>query len=52
MKYLQSKQTIKVCTNPDWAPIEFLNKNTPEGISIDTLNIIASKLLNFRTKYL
>ena len=42
--YLQNKKVIKVCTNPDWAPIEFFENDIHQGISIDTAKIIASKL--------
>jgi signal transduction histidine kinase len=36
--------TIRVCTNPNWMPIEFTEEGTPQGISIDTLKIIADSL--------
>ena len=43
-QYLKDKKVIKVCTNPNWKPIEFIANNKPQGISIDTLNIVADKL--------
>jgi len=43
-RYLANKKTIRVCTNPDWTPIEFLKNGVPEGISIDILKIVVRKL--------
>jgi len=42
--YLNTKKTLKVCTNPNWTPIEFIENNKPQGISIDTLKIISKHL--------
>ena len=42
--YIEKKQVLKVCTNPDWAPIEFTKDGQPMGISIDVLKIIAKKI--------
>ena len=39
--YLNNKKIIKVCTNPNWTPIEFTENNKPQGISIDNLEIVA-----------
>ncbi len=49
-EYLKNKKEIRVCTNPDWTPIEFKDSDVMHGISIDTLSVIAEKLnikLNF-----
>ena len=43
-KYIEKKKVIKVCTNPDWAPIEFSENGKPQGIAIDTLEIIAKNI--------
>ena len=42
--YLKRKRIIKVCTNPNWTPIEFRQNGKPQGISIDTIKIIAKRL--------
>ncbi len=42
--YITSKKIVKVCTNPNWTPIEFTNnKGEPNGISIDMLKLIKEK---------
>jgi len=51
LKHLKNKKVLKVCTNPDWTPIEFIQDNKPKGISIDTLDIIANKL-NLKLEYI
>ena len=43
-EYLKKKKIIKACTNPNWTPIEFIENEKPQGISIDTITIIANKL--------
>ncbi len=43
LKKLLDKDTIKICTNNDWKPIEFVENGTPQGISIDTLKLISDK---------
>ena len=43
-EYISNKKVIKVCTNPNWQPIEFVKDGQPYGISIDTVKIIANKL--------
>ena len=50
-EYIYNKKIIKVCTNPNWTPIEFLEDNKPQGISIDTLEIVA-KDINLALKYI
>ncbi len=42
--YISKKKIVKVCTNPNWTPIEFTNKDgEPNGISIDTLKLIGEE---------
>jgi len=43
-QYLKSKKSIKICTNPNWAPIEFQEENKELGISIDILNTVKENL--------
>ncbi len=40
-QYLHNKKIIRVCTNPNWTPIEFIENDKPQGISIDNLEIVA-----------
>ena len=42
--YIKHKKVIKVCINPDWSPIEFREHNKPQGISIDILKKISTKI--------
>jgi len=45
--YLQSKKLIKMCNNPNWAPIEFTvngDFNKLQGISIDTIHYLEDRL--------
>ncbi len=49
--YLKKKQILKVCTNPNWQPIEFTINDKPQGISIDTVNLVANKL-NLNVEYI
>ena len=44
--FLKNHKTIKMCTNPDWNPIEFVANGIPQGISIDTLKVIRKILHN------
>ncbi len=45
LDYIQNNKVINVCTNPNWTPIEFTSKKgIPQGISIDTLGIVADRL--------
>jgi len=44
LKYLKEKKVIRVCSNPNWEPIEFTQNNEVQGITIDVLNIIKEKL--------
>jgi signal transduction histidine kinase/ABC-type nitrate/sulfonate/bicarbonate transport system substrate-binding protein len=43
-EYLKNKKIINICGNPNWNPIEFIENNEYQGISIDTLKIIQEKL--------
>ena len=43
-EYLKKKKYLKICTNPNWAPIEFWQNNKPKGIAIDIINIISEKI--------
>jgi len=50
LDYIKQKKIIKVCINPDWAPIEFRENKQAKGISIDILKQISKKIglkLNF-----
>ena len=56
-KYINSHKIIKMCNNPNWAPIEFAQNGDMtkiNGIAIDTLKIIEHKLdikfINIPTK--
>jgi signal transduction histidine kinase len=46
-----TQRYIRVCTNPNWMPIEFVEDGVPKGISIDTLNILA-ETLNLHLEYI
>ncbi len=42
LNFIKTHRTIRICTNPDWAPIEYLNdKGKPAGISIEVLKKIS-----------
>lgn len=43
--YLKNKKVIKMCSNPNYAPIVFLDKtNNMAGIVVDTIKVIEKKL--------
>ncbi|WP_206731989.1 transporter substrate-binding domain-containing protein, partial [Arcobacter cloacae] len=43
--YLQKKEIITMCVDPDWEPFEKINKNGEhEGIAADLINLISKKL--------
>jgi len=43
-EYIKNSKPIKVCTNPNWTPIEFTNLNgESNGISIDILKLVGEK---------
>ena len=48
--YIKNNPILKVCINPDWAPIEY-KYNKPMGVSIDVLNLI-NKKLQFKIEYI
>ena len=50
-QYLTKKQILKVCTNPNWKPIEFTENSKPTGISIDILKI-ATKKINIKLDFI
>ncbi|MEA3316220.1 MAG: ABC transporter substrate-binding protein [Campylobacterota bacterium] len=46
-EYLENNKIIKMCNNPNWAPIEFAkdnDMNNMRGVSIDTLKILEKRL--------
>ena len=44
-KYLQKKEIITMCVDPDWEPFEKINENKEhEGIAADLIAIISKKL--------
>ncbi len=36
--YLKKHKTVKMCNNPNWEPIEFVEEKKAKGIAIDILN--------------
>jgi len=50
-KYIAENNIVKVCTNPNWEPIEFTKNAKVQGISIDLLGIIKEKL-NIEYKFI
>jgi len=51
-EYLKNHKIIKMCNNPNWEPIEFLNPNNKmSGIALDTLKILEKKL-NIKFKHI
>ncbi|RLA79241.1 MAG: hypothetical protein DRG78_13330 [Epsilonproteobacteria bacterium] len=42
--YLKKKKEIKMCNNPNWEPIEFTNDGKIDGIAIDTIRLLETKL--------
>ncbi len=44
--FLKHKKVIKMCTNLDWNPIEFVENGVPQGMSIDTIHLIGKMLSN------
>jgi signal transduction histidine kinase/CheY-like chemotaxis protein len=51
LQYIKNHKVVKVCVNPDWAPIEFRENRVPKGISIDILKLI-SKKVGFKLKFI
>jgi len=44
LKYIAENNLVRVCTNPNWEPIEFTKDGKAQGISLDVLGIIKEKL--------
>lgn len=42
--FLESKQVVKMCVDPDWMPMERIHNGSHEGIAADFLNIIERRL--------
>jgi two-component system, NarL family, sensor histidine kinase EvgS len=43
--YLENKQTITMCVDPDWAPFEIINsQGEHEGIAADLIDLVTSRL--------
>ena len=40
LHYIKKKKVIKICANPNWEPIEFVQNGKPKGISIDIMDIV------------
>ncbi|WP_022670696.1 ABC transporter substrate-binding protein [Hippea alviniae] len=48
-EFLNRYKTVKICINPDWKPIEYLENGKAKGISIEVLKKVLSQLsLNYR----
>ncbi|SFV75480.1 histidine kinase [hydrothermal vent metagenome] len=43
-QYIATKKQVNVCLNTDLPPLSFIKNNKPQGISVDMLDIIFSKL--------
>ncbi len=43
-EYLRNKKSVKICINPNWKPIEFLEDGKPQGITIDIVKLILKRL--------
>jgi len=50
-QYLKKKKVIRMCNNPYWEPIEFIQNNKMNGIAIDTMKLIEKKL-NIKFKHI
>ncbi len=42
LKFLKKHKIIRICTNPDWVPIEYVKNGRPQGISIGVLRKVLS----------
>ena len=40
LHYIRNKKVIKICANPNWQPIEFVQNGKPKGISMDIMDIV------------
>lgn len=43
-EYIRHMHDLRFCANPNWKPIEFVEKSKVQGISIDILHLIADRL--------
>ncbi len=43
-KFLKKYKTVKICVNPDWRPIEYIDNGEVKGISIEVLKRVLSRL--------
>jgi diguanylate cyclase (GGDEF)-like protein len=43
-QYLQAKQQLKMCVDPDWMPFEKTEKNQHVGMSADFMHLFAKKI--------
>ena len=43
-KYLENKKTIKMCVDPDWMPLEKIDKNKHIGIAADYIKLLEEKI--------
>ncbi len=50
LKYIKENKVIKMCNNPNWEPIEFIQDGVAQGIAIDVLKEIEIKL-NIKFEY-
>ncbi len=46
IKYIKTKKIIKMCNDPGWKPIDFVENSIPQGISIDTIKLIEKLIGN------
>lgn len=44
IKFLKNKKTLYMCVNPNWMPIEGIEKNSLEGIISDYINLFQKQL--------
>ena len=51
LHYIRRKKVIQICVNPNWEPIEFVQKGEPKGISMDIMDIVFDNL-GLKYKYI
>ena len=51
ISYINKNKIVKMCNNPNWRPIEFIENNTPKGIAIDVLKEL-EKQLDIKFEYI
>jgi len=49
--YLRLNKTVKMCNNPNWTPIEFVEDNKAKGIAIDVIDEL-SKMLDITFQHI